>query len=107
MNNQEVYDKVKAHLLSQNRKSLDDDGQCVYRGENGAMCAVGVLIPDDMYLPSMEGDACSADDMLLVLKQLGIDYRLARSLQNVHDNVYHSNWPTALERLAIGYGLKP
>jgi hypothetical protein len=29
---------------------------CAYRGEGGTMCAVGVLIADDEYNPSFEGN---------------------------------------------------
>ena len=48
---QEVFDVVAKHLLTQNAKSMDDpwDEMCAYRGENGRRCAVGALIPDDLY----------------------------------------------------------
>jgi len=107
MNNQEVYDKVKAHLLSQNRKSLDANGDCAYRGENGAMCAIGVLIPDDMYHVGLEGKSCFSEAVSTALCQVRVSFFLIRDLQDVHDNVYLSDWPTALERLAESYRLKP
>jgi len=107
MDNQEVYDKVKAHLFSQNRKSLDANGKCAYRGENGAMCAVGVLIPDAMYLPSMEGAACTSGRVVEVLDVLGIDHAIARDLQKLHDNVPIDIWSDSLAAHARHYGLKP
>ena len=107
MDNQEVYDKVKAHLLSQNRKSLDANGECSYRGDNGAMCAVGVLIPDDMYHASMEGNSCTSGNLSEALVYLGIDQFFAKELQRLHDNVSIDIWPTALERIAESYSLKP
>jgi len=107
MNNQEVYDKVKAHLLSQGHKSLGANGHCAYRGYAGAMCAAGILIPDDMYHVGMEGTACSDGDVFAVLNQLGIDYTLVRSLQQLHDNVPVDIWPDALAAHARHFGLKP
>ena len=107
MDNQEVYDKVKAHLLSQNRKSLELGGGCAYRGMDGAMCAVGVLIPDDMYSRSMEGSECGVGEVRDVLANLGINGAFARGLQQIHDGVYLSNWNNELKRFAVIHGLKP
>ena len=60
MTNQEIFDKVSAHLLAQNAKSLafidSYQGQaCAYRGAEGRMCAAGCLIPDNRYYSGMEG----------------------------------------------------
>lgn len=66
---QEVFDKVAAHLLTQNARSgkypfgdeTDEDNfECQYRGENGRMCAVGCLISNDKYHPGFEGLAVHA-----------------------------------------------
>lgn len=51
---QAVFNTVAEHLLRQGRKSLDNFA-CAYRGENGAKCAVGVVIPDTLYEPEIEG----------------------------------------------------
>lgn len=55
MTNQEIFDKVAAHLKQQGFSATDGYGHCRYRGPNGSMCAVGCLIPDEYYCPSMEG----------------------------------------------------
>ena len=107
MNNQEVYDKVKAHLLSQGHKSLNANGDCSYRGENGAMCAVGVLIPDDMYQSSMEGNSCTSDAVGITLYKLRLDYSFANKLQQLHDSLAPEYWAAELELLALRNGLKP
>lgn len=58
---QDIYNTVRTHLLTQNAKSMRPsrlpagDPQCAYRGSGGMKCAVGVLIPDEKYSPSMEG----------------------------------------------------
>lgn len=46
--NQEIFDRVCAHLAQQGRKSKRlSSGGCVYRADDGARCAVGCLLPDD------------------------------------------------------------
>lgn len=55
MDAQEIFDKVATHLFAQGEKAISGDGSCVYRGADGAMCAVGCLIPNEVYTPAMEG----------------------------------------------------
>lgn len=55
---QEVYDFVVNHLRTQGCRAMtviDGRLQCAYRGKNGTKCAVGALIPDDVYDPEWEG----------------------------------------------------
>lgn len=54
MNKQEIFTTVVSHLRRQGRKSLANNS-CSYRGNDGAMCAIGCLIPDEEYNPAMEG----------------------------------------------------
>lgn len=58
MEPQEIFDTVAKHLFKQGcrSKELDDDldSTCLYRGPDGRMCAVGVLIPDSLYKVDME-----------------------------------------------------
>jgi hypothetical protein len=54
----EIFDRVKAHLLAQGRPAIGRDGGCAYRGKDGrgdTSCALGCLIPDDVYDKSIEG----------------------------------------------------
>ena len=55
MTEQEVFDAGARHLLTQNKKSenLDEDGECVYNGEDGSCCAAAPFLP--RYTPSFEG----------------------------------------------------
>ena len=53
--NQSVYDKVCAHLAAQKTRSMNANG-CAYRGALGRSCAVGCLIPDEIYDPDMDLD---------------------------------------------------
>lgn len=58
LTNQQVFDKVAAHLLTQKRRA-QVDSRCKYRAvlDNGEVlkCAAGCLIPDEEYTPNFEG----------------------------------------------------
>jgi hypothetical protein len=59
MNNQEIFDKVVTHLITQGVPSRiqmqdSDTAVCMYRGDAGTKCAIGCLIPDDLYDPVLE-----------------------------------------------------
>ena len=56
MTEQEIFDRVVHHLAKQ-RVLAHEDGSCKYRDKHGNMCAVGCLIPDDLYRDEMEGDS--------------------------------------------------
>lgn len=122
MNHQEIYDRVKTHLLTQNRKSKDSRMQiCAYRGDNGVSCALGCLIPDDVYSPAMEGrgipivtETLRVNDDYAVLHDalmasgLGPEtWDLLRELQMIHDSDHTSEWEWRLKDVARGFGLTP
>lgn len=54
MTQQEIFDTVKKHLLTQTKPAKDVDESCLYRTDDGLKCAVGCLIPDEMYFDQME-----------------------------------------------------
>jgi hypothetical protein len=85
---QEVFNIVSTHLLTQGQMSLTD-GICAYRGENGLMCAAGVLIPDEAYTPSMETLRWST---LIDRKLIENKFRHEiNDLQNIHDSGLKDN----------------
>jgi hypothetical protein len=62
---QSDLNKMHDHLINQGRRSVvvmydadtyprDPAVACAYRGDDGAMCAVGCLISDGLYDPEME-----------------------------------------------------
>jgi len=54
---QETFDKVAVHLIKQGKQSVSGySGGCAYRGDNGLRCAVGALIPDDLYDDEMDNE---------------------------------------------------
>lgn len=52
---QEILTTVVTKLREQNAPSIDKDDNCVYRGPGGRRCALGWLIPDELYKPEIEG----------------------------------------------------
>jgi len=63
MTTQEAYDQIQAFFSATGASlSMDANSQCYYRHpDNSAVrCAVGCLIPDNLYDQSFEGDAVGA-----------------------------------------------
>lgn len=61
MTKQEIFDKAVAGLASQGfeRSVINDDAHidfCAYRGDGGRRCAIGWLIPDELYSSAFEGE---------------------------------------------------
>ena len=112
MDNQSIFDQVARHLLTQKKRSLRRPRPaanliCAYRGDNGLKCAVGCLISDEDYDPSMEG--------LSVREGAVRDWRFKRGytmfgelllrLQEVHDFHEPEHWPRLLASVATYFGL--
>lgn len=96
----EVIDFVKKCLLKQNCKS-EKDGQCVYRGDNGAKCAAGHLIPDEDYRPSMEGKGWRG---LIESYKFPKHHRyLIQDLQSIHDTFDVKDWAEKIDNLYLIY----
>ena len=110
---QTIFNKVAAHLLTQREQSLNADGRCSYRGQNGRRCAVGCLINDEHYHSAL-GDKTIATYAVrqAVKNSLGLPRlspRLAfllEELQILHDYTPPSAWREGLEELAHKYDLE-
>lgn len=96
MEAQEIFDTVAKHLFTQGCRSIeiDEEGEesCLYRSPDGKMCAVGVLIPDEIYDPRMEHQ--NSDNLLETPgyefpKWMQDNKLLLLSLQRVHDSSLH------------------
>jgi hypothetical protein len=96
--NQSVFETVARHLFAQGKRAFLPMDGCLYRTPTGNSCAVGCLIPDDMYSEDMEGKSVGQ----LLGRQVGglngelhdffegVDWGLLQDLQQLHDN--ESNW---------------
>lgn len=107
MNAQEIFDKVATHLLTQKARSTSKPfNACAYRGTFGRMCAVGVLIPDDVYTDEMEGaSAPSIVQSYEGLKHFLPHMYLLDALQEVHDVKPINVWRDHLEQIANDFNL--
>ena len=126
MENQEIFNFVKDHLLSQKAQSFNDElNACAYYDhENNLTCAVGCLIDEDAYSPAFEGMAVSSvlskndpnfsdntyrefevalSNSIGKLTEEKID--LLNSLQVCHDSHNVANWETELKNIAKNFYL--
>jgi len=55
LSQQEIFNKVMTHLFAQGEPAKNEHDECAYRGLDGKQCAVGCLIPDELYDKKMEG----------------------------------------------------
>lgn len=121
-NLQVIFDRVKNHLLTQNAKSSDPYDvlgdefvfNCRYRSNNGLKCAIGCLITDKNYHPSLEGFSINNpviyNSLLNALKKSGIDcttrmLEMLDALRELHDGMAVSYWEMGLKNIAAEYFL--
>lgn len=95
-----ILDRVERHLLRQMRQARrSDSAACAYRTPDGLMCAVGCLISEAHYRPSLEGVICLrlCD---AIEKSIGRDVTgqvgLLERLQRIHDNTKPTSWRRSL-----------
>ncbi len=89
--NQQTFDRVITHLVTQGQRAYDTG--CKYRTSSGLKCAVGCLIPDEMYHPEMEHQSvrtlCNGFENVNALMRSLTDngsLDLLYELQEVHDS---------------------
>jgi hypothetical protein len=116
MTAQEIYDKVKAHLLKHKKRStLTGDFTCAYRSsDQERSCAIGCLIPDYKYSRRFE-----YNDVRTLVGKFKLTFLLPEdmkrtdgvqflgNLQTVHDAYSPSSWDYHLADVALTYGLEP
>lgn len=107
---QATFEKVARHLFAQGKQSKepgpDWTSVCLYRGPEETSCAVGCLIPDELYSPDMEYK--SVTHIANGLKQLPefSDMLLLNDLQEIHD--WDENWKNSdtLQKALIKFGVE-
>ena len=95
---QEAVNRVYQHFIVENQPySLDkveDRGyySCRYRSASGAKCAIGIMIPDELYEECFEGfntvNLFNKSPELKAMFEEGDGFWIA--LQRCHDNTYRS-----------------
>lgn len=127
MNRQEVFDKVKTHLLTQNKRSINGNEGCLYRHPEGLKCAIGPLLSDEVYTPELEGKTpqhyilskALADSGLDIDLETGLetfanssqglrndDTKFLSELQFIHDYDPVEEWEIKLKEFAITNNLR-
>ena len=124
LTNQELFDRVATHLLTQGERARGVDS-CLYRTHYGLSCAVGGVIPDDLYHPGIERTPAKVlasgnysdkmahrnipqetkDGLATLLGKANPD--LIDCLQAAHDTSDPENWWTELEKIANRFNLDP
>lgn len=112
MTNQELFDTVAAHLLRQGRRAITADGyNCRYRtepDEDGVVlkCAIGCLIPDELYRPGFEGCPLNVGNISEAAGLQQHQISLGLLLQTLHDGgASPTTWREQLTRIAAAYQL--
>lgn len=94
----EVFCYMRDNLLRQNAQSLSRDNWypvgCVYRGDNGTKCAVGWLIPDNLYTANLEGRSAKvvAEGLLPTKKAHPKFIEMMTLCQHIHDYRTADQW---------------
>lgn len=107
LNQQKLFNKVRKHLMAMEKQSVSEYS-CAYRGENGAKCAIGILIKDKYYNPEIEGKTVANPFVKQALLDSGVDLsnlNLLCDLQQTHDE-YFEDREERLQKVAEKHGLK-
>jgi len=110
---QDVFDIVAWHLLWQNsRATAIDRVKCMYRAPDGKRCAIGWLIPDDVYSKALEFFGVRDIAQRLIegeharfARFLYLHMSLLRALQEMHDANLPAEWPVMLRAIAQRHSL--
>ena len=108
-NEQEVFNRVRNHLLAQNRKSMNN-GSCAYRGANGLKCALGIFIPDDDYSDIFESFAVTKTIVKDSMEFDSLEHKdilFMGDLQEIHDEIEVQDWKDYLDDFASDHHLTP
>ncbi len=113
MKRQEVFDTVARHLLTQRKKSYcmrNGRQACLYRGPHGLRCAVGVLIPDELYDEKMEHQDVTFGPVRAALTKIGISpacHDMLADMQYLHDESAPRAWKQGLAKIADVHKVSP
>lgn len=99
---QQIFDQVSNHLLTQNCKSSNGVA-CLYRGPNNTKCAAGCLIADNEYHVGLENK--NWERLLEINLISNFHFELIADLQRIHDIRKIEFWREDLIRLAEKYQL--
>ncbi|WP_233868598.1 hypothetical protein [Paraburkholderia adhaesiva] len=119
MDAQALFDHIACHLIMQGcacrHVSRDGDVTCLYRDAQGRACAIGAVLPNELYCAVLEGRSLA--NLIPFLRYTGPQAArmlaqfmerhlgLLAPLQGIHDTHPPSQWPDELSRHARRLGL--
>jgi len=109
LTNQSAFDTMVNHLLKQGEKSRAyDRSTCLYRNPDGLKCAIGAILPDDLYVSSMENKL--AQSLMHDYPTIGqlwenLSINLLAKMQYIHDNRAVSEWYDEFKAIADDFNL--
>lgn len=104
---QGIFDQVVEHLRDQGVASINAElGICAYRSPEGFKCAIGAVLTDEEYVPSMEGKSVEGLIRLgrFPLRLVPVQ-NVLNDLQNIHDRYDPDKWENEFRVAAIHHGL--
>lgn len=109
---QVLFDDVINHLRKQKCRAVNGTS-CAYRGEDKTKCAIGGILPDELYFPGLEGiDVIRISKSTWPKVKKIVDFigtsnmNLAHELQCIHDRKSIDMWEVEFEKLAEFNNLK-
>lgn len=109
---QEIFNRVWQYFVVEKNGRAGDPGMngCYYRAANGNKCAVGILIPDNVYVPDLE---IAVMELLSkfphMSKFIGNDVDFLQVLQSCHDDAdeyaFNEDMEVNLRNLASNFSL--
>jgi len=115
LTNQEIFDKAVGGLLKQGKAARKENekgvNRCVYRTDDGLKCAVGQIIPDNLYQSGMEDLSVDvlfqifSDEMSAIGLDMATQGHLLNDLQCVHDTSGPVYWAENFRQVAKDFNL--
>lgn len=112
MTTREIFNKVKTALLKQNVQCKDVNGNCVHINKNGLRCAIGHIIPNEIF--DRKFNHSTLHELLIypqfqVILPTDIDsdsgFYFLRDLQTIHDGYQPNDWAQELNNFCIKWHL--
>ena len=111
MTEQEIFNRVWAHLNKQGHQAMGNHSICRHRTLSGDACAVGCLLDDETAILFDEENVSIAETFRLtpdlVPTELHPHIAFLKSLQDIHDREYREmagtwleNWQSEMRRFA-------
>lgn len=102
MSYKRLYTTVKAHLLKQNKRASNGYGTCYYKKDD-LKCAVGCLIPDNLYTKELEGKPVTVLAQISRVKLSLAKQDMLKEFQIIHDWHNVADWGELIDKVYAKY----